>query len=103
MRECTSTLQLGRAEAMEVAEDSLGEYLQIKEEPYDGETEEDEDVSRAKKRKVQSRLTLSQEEGLCKWFSEKPLFYDQTLIDFKNKSKRDRILDNKAREYGLAG
>ena len=62
--------------------------------------EDDESVPRAK---VSEHLTIAQEQELVEWFQAHPLFYDQTLKDFKMRAKRERLLDEKAKLMGLNG
>lgn len=48
-----------------------------------------------------TRITPDQEEYFCDWFQDQPIFYDQRLRDFKNRGKRDRLLQELAKELGL--
>jgi hypothetical protein len=52
---------------------------------------------------VSEQLTVAQEQDLVDWFSAHPLFYDQTMKDFKKRAKRERLLDEKAKLMGLKG
>lgn len=47
------------------------------------------------------RIPPAAEEHLAEWFRDNPLFFDQTHMDFKNKSKKDRMLEQKAKELGI--
>jgi hypothetical protein len=66
----------------------------------EGPEQDDEAIPRAK---VSEILTIAQEEDLVEWFQVHPLFYDQTLKDFKMRAKRERLLDEKAKLMGLNG
>ena len=52
---------------------------------------------------VSDNLTIAQEQDLADFFSDNPLFYDQTLKEFKMKAKRDHMYDTKVKEMGLTG
>ena len=52
---------------------------------------------------MHDELTMAQEQDLVEFFAEHPLFYDQTLKDFKNHPKKDRLLDDKGKELGMSG
>ena len=70
----------------------------------DGDGEDDGDLPpKAKRAKVSENISAQQEQILVDWFSENPLFYDQSLKDFKNKGKRDRLLEDKAKELNMSG
>ena len=56
-----------------------------------------------KKMKIAEQLTLEQERNLAEWFSEHPLFYDQSMKEFKMRNKRDRLLEAKGNEMGITG
>lgn len=72
---------------------------------------EDEDATlqdgelgiRARRCKVPDSLTEGQEDALAEWFQSQPLFFDQSERDFKDKDKRERLLEEKAQEFGLRG
>ncbi|XP_030611780.1 uncharacterized protein LOC115798907 isoform X2 [Archocentrus centrarchus] len=60
----------------------------------------------AKKRiRMEPEATLSpeQEDHLVEWFAAHPFFYDQTARDFKDKRRREQMLDQKAEELGVTG
>ncbi|KAL3968158.1 uncharacterized protein LOC100704888 isoform X1 [Oreochromis niloticus] len=60
----------------------------------------------AKKRiRMEPEATLSpeQEDHLVEWFAAHPFFYDQTARDFKDKRRREQLLDQKAEELGVTG
>jgi len=46
----------------------------------------------------ESRITAGMEEELVEFFESNPIFYDQRRSDFKNRSKRDRLLQEKGEE-----
>ena len=56
-----------------------------------------------KKRKVADSLSEETEQSLADWFAANPLFWDQSLRDFKRKDKKERLLVEKAREFNLTG
>lgn len=65
---------------------------------------QDEELGlRARRCKVPDSLTDEQEDALAEWFQSQPLFFDQSVRDFKNKDKRERLLEEKARDFGLQG
>lgn len=67
-------------------------------------TQQDEDLGlRARRCKVPDSLTEEQENALAEWFQSQPLFFDQSVRDFKDKDKRERLLEEKARDFGLRG
>lgn len=67
-------------------------------------TLQDEELGlRARRCKVPDSLTEDQEDALAEWFQSQPLFFDQSVRDFKNKDKRERLLEEKARDFGLQG
>lgn len=47
-------------------------------------------------------ITPELEELLVEFYSERPIFFDQQLQDFKNRSKRDRLLNEIATQLGLS-
>lgn len=65
---------------------------------------QDEELGlRARRCKVPDSLTDEQEDALAEWFQSQPLFFDQSVRDFKNKDKRERLLEEKAQDFGLQG
>ena len=56
-----------------------------------------------KRAHVSYNLTVEQEQDLVNFFSDNPLFHDQTLKEFKMRAKRDHMLDTKAKEMGFTG
>ena len=56
-----------------------------------------------KKKKVPENLSAAQEQTLADWFSEQPMFFDQTHRDFKDRQKKDRLLADKGKELGMSG
>ena len=61
------------------------------------EEESDDGMPSTKKRVPNEQLSEQQEQTLVEWFHEHSLFYDQTEKDFKNKGKKDRLLDEKGK------
>jgi len=49
-----------------------------------------------------SKITAEMEEELVEFFESNPIFYDQRRTDFKNRSKRDRLLQDKGDELGVS-
>ena len=47
------------------------------------------------------RITPDQEEILCDFFSNNPIFYDQRLREFKNRAKRDTLLQEACKDLSL--
>ena len=45
----------------------------------------------------------SQQEAELVEFSSHPIFYDQRLADFKNRTKRDRLLQQQGERFGMSG
>ena len=65
--------------------------------------DEDSGAPARKRAHIADELTKTQEQDLVDFFAEHPLFYDQTLKDFKNCPRRDRLLDYKGKELGMSG
>lgn len=71
---------------------------EVKIEGDDGEEEP------RKKPKMQTyQMTDEQEEDLVEWFAAHPIFYDRSKHDFKNRSRRQQLLEDKGKELGLTG
>ena len=60
-------------------------------------------VSTRKKMKSEERVRPEQEDELVEWFRANEMFYDQTRRDFKDKQKKDRLLNVKGKEMGISG
>ena len=56
-----------------------------------------------KRAHVSDELTIAQKQDLLDFFADHPLFYNQTTKDFKNRSKKDPLLDDKGKELGMSG
>lgn len=78
--------------------------------PLHTEDEEDEDqaptASSADEGGHSSRngrfeLASEQEDELVQWYQENPLMYDQANPDFKNRQKKDRLVERKASEMNV--
>ena len=65
--------------------------------------DEDDDVPPRKKANMSEQMTMAQEQDLVEFFAAHPLFYDQTLKEFKDHPKKDRLLDDKGTELGMTG
>lgn len=65
--------------------------------------EEPEVVSHpaAKKSSVADSMSVDKEQKLVDFFSSNPIFYDQTLKEFKDKGRRDHLLTVIGTELGL--
>lgn len=72
-------------------------------EEEDSSLQDEELGLRSRRCKVPDSLTDDQEDALAEWFQSQPLFFDQSVRDFKNKDKRERLLEEKARDFGLQG
>ena len=96
-----------RPEGSKHEEGEEGEGARERQAPEDTQEEADpdeEDGAPTRKRAhVSDNLTVAQKHDLVDFFSNNPLLYDQTLKEFKMRSKRDHMLDTKAKEMGLTG
>jgi len=65
--------------------------------------EEEEEVSHpaAKKSSVADSMSIDKEQKLVDFFASNPIFYDQTLKEFKDKGRRDHLLTVIGTELGL--
>lgn len=61
----------------------------------DGETGQGE--------KRESELEAQNEQALCKWFADHPLLYDLRHLKFKTHQRKDRLLDQMAKELNMTG
>ena len=61
-----------------------------------------DDEAASKKKKV-PELEPSVEQALCEWFADHPLFYDMSDAGFKNRQRKDRLLDQKCKELDMSG
>ena len=64
----------------------------------EADPDEDDGAPTRKRAHVSDALSVAQEQDLADFFSDNPLFYDQTLKDFTNCGKRDHMLDTKERD-----
>ena len=55
----------------------------------------------AKKRSISDSLSAAQEQRLVKFYATHPLFYDQTLSEFKDKPKKAHLQNIIGKEIGL--
>ena len=67
------------------------------------EAEEEGPPPPHKKKSVSDSLTADQEQRLVDFYATHPLFYDQTLSDFKNKAKKDSLQHQIGKELGMTG
>jgi hypothetical protein len=73
-------------------------------EPHVSEEDDSDDgLPHIKRRHLPEPLNPEQEQVLVEWFSENPLFFDQTHIHFKNRGKKDWLLCDKAKEFNMTG
>ena len=93
-----------RPEGSEHEDGEEGEEARERQAPEATQEEADsdeEDGAPARKRvHVSDTLSVVQEQDLVDFFSENPLFYDQTMKEFKKRGKRDHMLDTKGKEMG---
>ena len=54
------------------------------------------------KKKV-PELEPAVEQAICEWFADHPLFYDMGDANFKNRQRKDRLLDQKGKELNVRG
>ena len=64
------------------------------------DSEDDDDNDGALPRK---KINVSQEQELVEFFAAHPLFYDQMLKEFNDRSKKDRLLAEKGADLGMTG
>lgn len=52
-----------------------------------------------------SRLSLTEEQevSIVDWYRQNPLFYDKSKRDYKNRDRRDALLNEKAHELSITG
>jgi hypothetical protein len=83
----------------------LASGLCSKEEPVSVSDNEDMQPARASRERkhVAVNFTWQQEQELVDWFRAHPMFYDQAHREFKARDIKDKILELKAREYGVSG
>ena len=64
----------------------------------------DESVEQAafNKKKV-PELEPAVEQAICEWFADHSLFYDMSDANFKNRQRKDRLLDQKGKELNMSG
>ena len=71
--------------------------------PTDGAKEEGPPPPTPKKVSVSNSHTPEQEQKLVEFYASHSLFYNQTLSDFKNRSKKDHLQNKIGKELGLTG
>ena len=70
----------------------------------DVEDDEEEDGAPPRKKiNISEQLTMDQEQQLVEFFAANPLFYDQMLKEFKDRSKKDRLLIEMDANLGMTG
>ena len=62
---------------------------------------QEEGLPPPKKSSVSNSLLAAQEQKLVDFFASNPMFYDQTLREFKDKTKRDHLLGVIGNDIGL--
>ncbi|XP_034021426.1 uncharacterized protein LOC117505992 [Thalassophryne amazonica] len=69
------------------------------------DSEEERGVPKHAKRRTKlqptSDLTEEQEDELVEWIRKRPIFYDQSMREFKNKHKKNRLWEMKAKKMGV--
>ena len=108
--------QDGQTSHMDVGEDSAGAGSRLASLDTDsdpsGQEEEDEDMDQdattAKKGKTRGRLqtdvkTEAQEEAIVDFYQSNPLFFDQTVKEFKMKAKKMAMLEELGQRIGVSG
>lgn len=95
-----------KSEYKEEEEDTPFVYHGLVMGDYDGVgAEDDEEVpdrpTKLPRMSPRMELSVPQEEELAQWFQEHAIFYDQSHPDFKNRGKKDRLVDLKAAEMGV--
>ena len=70
---------------------------------YPEDPDEDSDAPARKRAHIADELTMTLDQDLVDFFANHPLFYDQTLMDFKNCPKKDHLLDDKGKELCMSG
>jgi hypothetical protein len=71
-------------------------------ERHDADDESADDETAAKRNKM-PELDPAVEQALCEWFADHPLFYDMSDVSFKNRQRKDRLLDQKGKELNMTG
>uniref|UniRef100_UPI0035902515 uncharacterized protein n=1 Tax=Myxine glutinosa TaxID=7769 RepID=UPI0035902515 len=61
-----------------------------------------EDETAAKRNKM-PELEPAVERALCEWFADHPMFYDLSDVSFKNRQRKDCLLDQKGTELNMRG
>ena len=52
---------------------------------------------------ISETFTADEEQQLLEFYASHPIFYDQSRDDFKNKSRKDRLLNEIAEVLGTTG
>jgi len=68
-----------------------------------GSNDTNDSTPSGKQKRMGTNFTEEQEEEIVRWFKDSPIFYDQTRRDFKNKAKREKMMNEKAAEFGVPG
>ena len=85
-------------------EDTGAQEKRLQETQSPTEEDSDDGLPLIKRRHVPNeQLSPEEEQILVEWFSEHPLFYDQTETDFKNRGKKERLLSEKAKDFNITG
>ena len=68
----------------------------------DAEDDDEEDGAPPRKKiNVSEQFTMDQEQQPIEFFAANPLFYDQTLKEFKDRCKKDRLLTEMGTDLGM--
>ena len=94
-----AALEMHTEEGGEAPADKENTIQQVLTEEFDS----DDGLPTIKRRHVPEQHSPEQEQTLVEWFSEHPLFFDQTEAQFKNRGKKDRLLSEKAKEFNMSG
>ncbi|ELT89437.1 hypothetical protein CAPTEDRAFT_192178 [Capitella teleta] len=87
----------------EAASFEIGSVTSLKEEPTQGEEENEDYEFVSKRRRAPGSLSAANEQHLADWFAEQPCFWDHCDANFRNRGKKERMLAKKAVEVGMTG
>ena len=63
----------------------------------------DENEEEPSRKKQAFSLKQGEEDEIVDWYQENILLYDQSHKEFKNSKKKDRLFQEKAKQYGYTG
>ena len=55
------------------------------------------------RKKAGDTFTLAQESDMAQWFEDNPIFYDQSLSEFKFTARNRKLAEEKGKEMGVTG